>query len=190
MADDLSIQNRRSTVMKVLQRQAALSRGTSFLELVLTVSIASVLSAGALPSYQRWMSSRHLAPTVVELLAALNTARSEALTRGSRVVIAARNDDWASGWQVFVDANDNGILDEGETLLRNSALSAPGLTVTPNFGAVDAGRAISYNSSGQPARPGSKGLVLGRMTLAQGASMRRLCFASLRVRVVSAATCG
>lgn len=170
---------------KRMRRQA----GVTMLEVMMGLSVASVLTTAAIPSLDNVMRSRHLVPTTHELVTTLNLARSEALARGTRVAVAARNANWAEGWHVFVDANNNGVLDPDETVIRDFSPMAPGMAITPNFGITYAGTVLSYESTGRLARPGSHGLVLGRLTLAQGGEVRSLCFASLRMRVVRAATC-
>jgi type IV fimbrial biogenesis protein FimT len=164
-------------------------RGTSLIEVVTALSVTGVLATASVPSITSVMSSRHAAPTTNELLAALNLARSEAIARGSRVAIAASAGDWSQGWHIFADHNDNGALDADEPVIRQFAPSAPGLTITPHFGATYAGTVLSYDGTGRLVRPGGHGLVLGRLTLTQGIETRSVCFASLRFRVVKSTTC-
>lgn len=164
--------------------------GVTMVELVMGLAVAGVLTSAAVPSLDNMLRSRHLAPTTNELVTTLNLARSEALARGSRVAVAAKGGNWAEGWQVFADANNNGVLDAGEQVIRDFTPLAPGMTITPNFGITYPGTVLSYESTGRLARPGSHGLVLGRLTLAQGGHVRSLCFASLRMRVVKATICG
>ncbi len=163
--------------------------GVTMLEVTLGLAVAGVLTTAAVPAFDKALRSRHLVPTTNELIATLNLARSEALARGTRVAVAARNGNWAEGWHVFVDANDNGVLDSGEHIVRQSAVAAPGMAITPNFGITYPGTVLSYTGTGRLARPGSHGLVLGRLTLAQGGDLRTLCFASMRLRVVRSETC-
>lgn len=163
--------------------------GATMLEVVMGLSVSGVLATAAVPSLDNMMRSRHLAPTTNELVAAMNLARSEAITRGGRVAVAAQGGNWANGWQVFADQNDNGRLDAGEQLIREFSPSATGMTITPHFGITYSGTVLSYRSEGRLARPGGEGLVLGRLTLTQGGEVRSLCFASVRLRVAKSATC-
>ena len=163
--------------------------GATLLELIMGLLVASVLTMSAAPSFSHLLSSRDIAPVTSELLASLNLARSAAMTRQSHVAVAARDDNWSHGWEVFVDANDDGVLDAGEIVLRSSVLEARGLTIAAHFGISYSGKAISYDALGRPQRPGSHGLLLGRLVLTQGSEARSLCFASLRVRVAKATTC-
>ncbi len=163
--------------------------GATLLELVMGLLVASVLTMSAAPSFSHLLSSRDIVPVTSDLLASINLARSAAMTRQSRVAVAARDGHWGQGWEVFVDANDNGVLDSDEILIRSSSLEARGLAIAAHFGASYSGTAISYDAIGRPQRPGSHGLLLGRLVLTQGSEARSLCFASLRVRVTKGSTC-
>ena len=69
-----------------------------------------------------------------ELLTSLSIARSEAIKRGSPLIVCKSNDlatpacggDWHDGWLVFVDTNNDGVFKTGDSdeLIRiHSALS-------------------------------------------------------------------
>jgi hypothetical protein len=66
---------------------------------------------------------------------------------------------------------------------------AAGVSIRPYFGATYSGRVLSYTAEGQLHRPGGQGLVIGRLVLSENGAARALCFASLGVRMVGAATC-
>jgi type IV fimbrial biogenesis protein FimT len=170
-------------------RGFARQSGVSLLETMMALLVGGVLAACAVPSFSNVMQSRHLLPTTQQLYTAFQLAHSEALARGRRVAVAAREESWARGWDVFVDANDNGRHDDGEALIRAFEPVANTMTITAAFGATYNGRAISYDSLGKPVRPGSQGLAIGRLTLAQGAETRTLCFATVRVRMTKGTVC-
>ena len=100
--------------------------GFTLLELMVTVSIAAILLALALPSFQSSMRSNRVATATNELLASLALARSEAVrnTRGAGVCASADGAscgiDWNSGWLVWTDANGTGAVDAGEPVVRYS----------------------------------------------------------------------
>jgi type IV fimbrial biogenesis protein FimT len=57
-----------------------------------------------------------------EFVAYVAFARSEAMRRGTTVIVGAiapvTGNGFGGGWNVWVDENDNGAYDAGETLLR------------------------------------------------------------------------
>jgi type IV fimbrial biogenesis protein FimT len=172
-------------------RTATISRqsGVNLIETLMGLLLASIVLAYAVPSFSQLMRARHLQPTTQQLYIAFQLARSEALARGRRVAVAARDGAWTHGWDVFVDVNDNGRYDAGDIKIRSFEPIAENMTITPAFGATYAGLAIAYDPLGKPVRPGNQGLVLGHLTVTQGGQMRSLCFATLRVRIVTGTDC-
>ncbi|MDO9227266.1 MAG: GspH/FimT family pseudopilin [Pseudomonadota bacterium] len=124
-----------------------LQRGLSLIELMVTLSIAVILLTIGVPSFVDMMSSNTASSYANDLLADINYARSEAITRGSRVVVCkgaatatgsgCTTGNWEEGWKVFEDCNDNrtintatcpdrngdGALDDEEVLRVHAALS-------------------------------------------------------------------
>lgn len=100
--------------------------GFTLLELMVTVTIAAILLAVALPSFQGSIRSNRVATTTNEALASFALARSEAIrnTRGAGVCASADGAtcaaDWNSGWLVWSDANGNSAVDAGEAIVRYS----------------------------------------------------------------------
>jgi prepilin-type N-terminal cleavage/methylation domain-containing protein len=167
------------------------TRGFTLVEVLVTTGIAAVLAAVAVPSFSQMLKRQQLSGAVQELSLALELARNEASTSGVRAVVAARDGtDWASGWRVFRDADDNGRLDPGEVVLREFVPPAEGIRFTPRFGAGVPTALLSFDDTGFVRRPGSNGLVMGRITLTQDGQIRTFCFGATRVRVVRVATCG
>jgi len=100
--------------------------GFTLVELMVTVAIAAILLAVALPSFQGSLRSNRVATATNEALASLALARSEAVrnTRGAGVCASADGAscgaDWNSGWLVWSDADGDGAVDAGETIVRYS----------------------------------------------------------------------
>ena len=109
--------------------------GFTLLELMVTIAIAAILLAIALPSFQGSLRSNRVATATNELLASLSLARSEAVrnTRGAGVCTsadgAACGGDWNSGWLVWADTDGDGAVDAGETVVRFTQ-AKPMLTMT------------------------------------------------------------
>lgn len=85
------------------------------MELLTTITIAGILLGVAIPSFTSIIASNQLTTYANELVTALNFARSEAVKRGVQVTVrrkGATSAQWESGWDVFVDINGNGLLDD------------------------------------------------------------------------------
>jgi type IV fimbrial biogenesis protein FimT len=165
-------------------------RGASLIEAMLATAIAGVLTTAAVPSMTDALAQNRLRAGSSDLFATFNLARAEAIRRGSAVAVAPNDArDWSSGWKVFADENDNGVQDAGEQTILERPPIAGGLTIRPYFGATYTGRVLTYTPVGRLHRPGGQGLVIGRLVLSLDGAARSLCFASLGVRPVAAATC-
>ena len=101
--------------------------GFTLPELMVTLAVASILLAVAVPGFKGMVSTNQIAAQSNSLLTSLTVARSEASKRGFKVAICAHNastacamntsccsgsNDWATGWIIFVDQNDNGAFDD------------------------------------------------------------------------------
>lgn len=91
--------------------------GLTLLELIVTISIAGILIGMAIPSFSDMIRSNRLTIYANEFVTSLNIARSEAIKRGIPVTVrkisaAGTGTYWStSGWNIFVDTNNNGALD-------------------------------------------------------------------------------
>jgi len=109
--------------------------GFTLTELMVTVAIIGIIASLGVPSFQAILQQNRASSTANEFVAALTTARSEAIKRGKVVSVCKSSnitDDepscsedasWSSGWIVFVDANYHddagaGSIDDGDTRLK------------------------------------------------------------------------
>jgi len=165
-------------------------RGASLIEAMMAMSIAGVLTSAAVPATKDALVQQRLRSGSSDLYATFHLARSEAIKRASPVAVTPVDaQDWSKGWRILADRNDNGIHDADEESAVERPLTAEGMTVRPYFGATFTGAVLSYNAEGRLHRPGGQGLVLGRLVLTPDGPTRSLCFASLSMRTVAAATC-
>lgn len=112
--------------------------GFSVIELMITVAIAAVLLALAVPNFRDALSRTRVAGTADELQSALSLARAEALKLKSPVTLCARATDstcatgtsWANGFLLFQDPNGNGIPESTERMLRTRTFDLPDVQVT------------------------------------------------------------
>jgi type IV fimbrial biogenesis protein FimT len=106
--------------------ESARSAGFTLLELVITMSIAAILLTIAVPSFRHVTNSNRIAGEVNGLLGDLQFARAEAIKEGRTVTVCVSTDGqscansttWQSGWIVFSDPTDVGVVDPSETILR------------------------------------------------------------------------
>lgn len=170
---------------------AVRQRGWSVIESLVGTAVASVLASVAVPNMVEVKNGMSVSGATMEIVSALHLARSEAVTRHTRVAVSAKaGADWRSGWVVYVDADDNGRFDTSrDELIRAFAPLDPSMQVVPNFGATNNGATLSYTPQGVIRRPGSQGLVLGSLELRQGGHVKTICVATARIRTVDRAKC-
>lgn len=104
--------------------------GLTMVELMVTVGVAAVLAATAVPSMQSFVRVSQVRTAANELAVALATARSEAVKRGNPVTVCKSADvtlaqplctgstavPWRQGWIMFVDHDQDGVIDTSGSL--------------------------------------------------------------------------
>lgn len=147
------------------------SAGVTLVELVIAVAILAIIAAMALPAFNSVIVSNRLAAGANELVASLQVARSEAIRRGSRVVVCASSSGtgctgtWSQGWIVFEDRNRDGAVSVGETILRSqSALADLQVLASSNIGT-----AVVFRPDGM-ARLNNGALLAGRVDVCRAAA--------------------
>lgn len=149
------------------------SRGFTLVELLVVMTIAAILIAAAVPSFQWFISTTRASNGANALSGSFELARSEAIRRGVVVTVCRSLDpnaapaalacsnaagggygaaDWASGWILFAKygAGGNDVFENGaDALIRVQQPSAgnPRVVAEANVGI---GR-VSYNRFGTSA---------------------------------------
>src|SRR5262245_32466781 len=103
--------------------------GVSLLELLIVITIGSILVSVGVPSYRSVTNSNRIAAEVNGLLGDMQYARAEAIRRGQTVSVCASSDGasysnattWQNGWLVFSNPNGDNTVDPGDTVLRAQA---------------------------------------------------------------------
>jgi type IV fimbrial biogenesis protein FimT len=119
------------------------ARGFSIVELVVTLAVAAVLLAAAIPSFQSVIRSNRMSSQANELVTAFTLARSEAVKRNGTIAVCSADTstspptcgtDWAEGTMVFADADGDGVHDTGEEIVRVFRAINPddSITATPS----------------------------------------------------------
>jgi len=109
-----------------LTRLTNCPRGFTLIELLVTLAILAIIAVIAAPSLQNFVLNNRIQSQAAALTSSLAFARTEAITRGTRVVACAgvaTNDScecvgkkWEDGWILFVDKN-NDIYSDPECVI-------------------------------------------------------------------------
>lgn len=131
--------------------------GFNMLELIIVMSIVSILAMIAIPSFKYVTSSNRVATEVNSLLGDMQYARNEAVKEGQTVTVCASanptaslpscsgSTSWQTGWIVFSDpTNSQTVPATNAAILR---VQTP-FTGTDTFTANDTVQAVSFNREG------------------------------------------
>lgn len=122
--------------------------GFTLIEMMTALAVLAIVMVVAAPSLAGFVRSSKVRSAQSELISSLLLARSEASKRGVTVGVAASapaaGNEFSKGWTVWVDTNDDGVVDTGELVLR-SYPSLNGAVVLSTTGNVTA---LAFNSSG------------------------------------------
>jgi len=138
--------------------------GITLVELLVTVSVASILATVAVPSLYSVINNNRLTTVTNTLLSSFYLTRSEAIKRNTRVTMAANNGNWKNGWVVFVDGNANAVVDPDEQIIQQHEAIRGEILIQGNR---HVSRYISYLSSGFN-RTLSGALQLGTISVCDG----------------------
>lgn len=124
--------------------------GFTLLELLITVAILAIILAIAVPSFSSQIQASRTETARLELQAAIETARSLAVTRNKRSVLQATNEYWHQGWVLFVDLNQDGIQDDDEPSVQEMA-PLEGVRISSNRPLA---HTVSFIGTGEGRKPG------------------------------------
>lgn len=114
-----------------------LNKGFTLVELMVTLSVGSILLAVAVPSYQTFVQNSRLTTQNNSFASALMLAKSEAVKRSSWVAICPSTSGtgctggttWSAGWLIFADANNDKAVSTGEEIIKVNGAIAGGNTL-------------------------------------------------------------
>lgn len=106
-------------------------RGFTMTELGVTVTVAALLAALAVPSFQGIIATQRARTYASALYATLSKARSEAITLNANVTVQPKAGGWKNGWQIL-DVNGNPLDDYTAAVNINEPGFAGTVTYTPS----------------------------------------------------------
>lgn len=134
-------------------RAAAGSRGVTLIELLITMAVAGVMIAIAIPAFRDLSMNSSVTGTANALVHDLNLARAEAVRRGTLVAVISAAGGWSNGWSVKADATfaaDGTFAAAGDPVINTNSgvkiasgykvttavTTVPGTGITPTTGLV------------------------------------------------------
>ena len=138
-------------------RSNSRSQGFTLIELLVTVAIVAIVAVIAAPSLQNFVLNNRIRSQAAALTSSLVFARTEAITRSTRVVTCpgtasggCSGTQWEDGWVVFVDTNNDTELDVDEMPLElHGPLDGSATTLRGNAN-VESKVSFFYDGRAQP----------------------------------------
>ena len=128
------------------------ARGFTLIELMVTVLVAAILMATAVPSFREYQRDSELTSLSNTLLAAVNSARGEAMKYSAyAIIIPSEGADWNTGWRGFVDKNmDKKYKADDDVLLLEQAALPNYISIagTGSAASTSSSPSIIFNASG------------------------------------------
>ena len=136
--------------------------GFTLFELIVTVAIAGLIMAFAIPEMGTFVKNERLVTQINTLVSHLAYARSEAVLRRQQVILCASDDsasttpscagtNWAAGWILYVDVDNSSGFSAGDLVLRvKQTLEGSNTSLVSSTGSsiVYDNRGFSPNSNG------------------------------------------
>lgn len=135
------------------------ARGFTLIELMVTLAVATILLTVGIPSFRDLIEKHRISSHTNLMVGVLQLARSEAIKRGSNLVILCKSSNgsgcsssisWKDGWLLFADKNADKAYTAGADELIRQYDAMPKLVITTgnNFQCWIGFRANGYPEGG------------------------------------------
>ncbi|MEK6708673.1 MAG: GspH/FimT family pseudopilin [Pseudomonadota bacterium] len=169
------------------------SRGMTLVEVLVALSVLSILLAIGVPAFNQFVISNRLSAYSSDMLSTLTLARSEAIKRNSQVVLCKSADgetcagagSWNQGWIEFADPNNNANRDAGEPIVYKMPALQSGYALDGVNGFISS---VSYDSQGGVTQAGTF-ILCPPTPAASGQGQEIVVSASGRPRASKIASC-
>lgn len=134
--------------------------GFTLVELMMTLVIAGIIATQAVPSFGKMIARNRLVTQTNDLVADIHLARSEAVTRGARVILCRSADPrattpscsgttqtWTTGWLLYAESDGTAgfLASGGDTLIRIGQPAHSSITIKTN---ATSNNNLEYNADG------------------------------------------
>jgi len=108
-------------IKKIPAQKQYQQQGLSLLELLITLSILSILAGLSLPSLSNILAKSKTNTAQADLRKAIASTRALAITEGQIATLCPNENcsgDWHDGYILFTDSNNNAIVDNNEQVVN------------------------------------------------------------------------
>lgn len=121
------------------------SRGFTLVEMMVAVAVLAIMLAIGMPAFGGLIDNQRMDSSVDTMLRSIHFTRSEAIRRNRHVTMAPAVGQWAAGWVIFIDEDNDGTRAADEVLLREERLGG----VTAIHANANIATYVRYNRQGE-----------------------------------------
>ncbi len=120
------------------------NRGFTLIDLIVTLSVVSILITIGLPSLSAQIQQTRVKTATFALQEAISLTRTQAVSSNKRATIRKQN-EWENGWEIFIDKDNDGIRYGNESIVQQHEM-LKGIRIIANKPVKNY---VSYISTGE-----------------------------------------
>ena len=93
------------------------NNGFTLYELLITLTVIAITLAIGIPSLNKTIQDTRTKTASLALLESIETTRSTAVFHNQNTILKATNKKWHEGWTLFIDNNNNGLIDKDDKII-------------------------------------------------------------------------